>query len=123
MTNWRWDNPHALRDQVELFYQHKMRYAKVRHSSVQFSWYGTADQRANIEQPSCWGYNLGDFLPGISLIWDWIIYTHDDDGNWADPGVVNGRRSRLSNCNDDADSECEEHTHCCEHGTWKVMGT
>jgi hypothetical protein len=53
------------------------------------------------------------------LILDEIIGDHDDDKNWADPGVPSGGRNCPVNGNDNEDSEGEEDTPGGEKGTGK----
>jgi hypothetical protein len=53
MNNWRRDNPHAFRDQVDPSNQQATSSGKVKRTGECFSWYGSDDLRAKIEPPSC----------------------------------------------------------------------
>jgi len=123
MINWRWDNPHAIGDQVDRSNPQRTSSGKVTRTSERFSWYGSDDLRAKIEAPSCRQYKSGDFLAVRPLNWDEIIDEDDDDDNWADRGLPSGGRSRPSDGNDDDDSEGEEDTQSGENGTGKGKGT
>ena len=85
MNNWRWDNPRAFGDQVDLSNLMITCSGKVIPTSVRFSWYGRDDLRAMIESPSCRQYRQGDFLAVRPLNLDEIIDEDDHVENWADP--------------------------------------
>jgi len=69
-NNWRWDNPHAFGDQVDLSNPQTTTFWKVKRTSERFSWFGGDDLRAMIEPPSCRQYKLGDFLAVGRRNWD-----------------------------------------------------
>ena len=123
MNNWRWDNPRAFRDQVDLSNLQTPSSGNVIHYGERFSKYGSADLRAKSQPPSCWQYNPGDLLAIWPLNWDLIIDEDDDDENWADPGLPSGGSSHAGNDNDYYDSEGEKDTHGGENGTGKGKGT
>jgi hypothetical protein len=123
MNNWRWDNPHALGDQVDSSNPQTTSLGKVTRTSERVSWYGSDDLRAKIELPSCRQYKPGDFLAVRPLNWDEIIDKDDDNENWADPGAPSGGRSRPGDDNANYDGEGEEDTQGGEKGTGKRKGT
>jgi hypothetical protein len=94
MTNWRWDNHHAFRYQVDLSNAQSTSSGMVKRTLERCPWYGSDDLSAKIEPPSCRQYKPGDFLAGRPLNWDEIIDEDDDDDNWVDPGGPSGGRSR-----------------------------
>jgi len=108
INNWRWDNPHAFRDQVERSNPQTTSSGKVKRTGEHFSWYCSDDLRAKFEPPSCQQYKPGDFLAVGPLNWDEIIDEDGDDENWADPGGSSGGRSCPGDGNDNDDSEGEE---------------
>jgi len=61
MTNWRWDNPCAFRDQVDHSNPQTNSSGKVKRTGERFPWYGSDDLRAKIEPPSCRQYQSGNF--------------------------------------------------------------
>jgi len=63
MNNWRWDNPRAFGDQVDLSNRQMTSSGKVQSTGECFSGYGSNDLRVKIELPSCRQYKPGDFLP------------------------------------------------------------
>jgi hypothetical protein len=73
MNNWRWDNPPAFRDQVDLPNPQTITSGKVTRTSERFSWYGSDDLWANIEPTCCRQYKPGNFLAVRPLNWDEII--------------------------------------------------
>jgi len=87
MNNWKWDNPSAFRDQVDLSNPQTPSLGQVKHKSEGFSWYGHDHLRVKIEMPRCRQYKPGDVLAVEPLNWDEIIEKDGDDENWADPGV------------------------------------
>jgi len=123
MNNWRWDNPCAVRDQVDGSNPQTTSSGKVKRTGERVSWYRSDDLRAKIEPPSCQQYKPGDFLTVRPLNWDEIIDEDDDDENWADPGVPSGGRCRPGNDNDTDNGEGEEDTQGGEKGTGKEKGT
>jgi len=123
MNNWRWDNPCAVRDQVDGSNPQTTSSGKVKRTGERVSWYRSDDLRATIEPPSCWQYKPGDFLTVRPLNWDEIIDEDDDDENWADPGAPSGGRCRPGNDNDNDNGEGEEDTQGGEKGTGKEKGT
>jgi len=54
MNNWRWDNPRAFGDQVDLSNPQTTSSGKIKRTGDCFSWYSSEDLRAKIEPPSCW---------------------------------------------------------------------
>jgi len=123
MNNWRWDNPHAFRDQVDRSNPQTTSSGKVKRTGKRFSWYGSDDLRAKIEPPICRKYKPGDFLAVKPLNWDEILDEDDDDENWADPGGPSGGRSRPGDGNDNDDVEGDEDTQGGVKGTGKGKGT
>jgi len=123
MNNWRWDNPHAFRDQVDRSNPLTTSSSKVKCTGERFSWYGSDDFTAKIEPPGCRQYKPGDFLAIRPLNWDEIIDDDDDDENWADPGAPSGGRSRPGDGNDNDNGDGEEDTQGGENGTGKGKGT
>jgi len=123
MNNWRWDNPRAFRDQVNLSNLQTTSWGKVKRTSQHFSWDSSDDPRAKIEPPSCRQYKPGDFLAIKPLNWDEIINEDDDDENWADPGAPSGGQSPPGDENYNDNSEGEEDTQGSEKGTGKGKGT
>jgi hypothetical protein len=123
MNNWRWDNPHAFGDQVDLSNPQTSSSGKVKCTGERFSWYSSDDLRAKIERLSCRQYKPGDFLAVRPLNWDEIIDKDDDDENWPDPGAPSGERSRPVHENHNDDGEGEEDTQGGEKGTGKGKGT
>jgi hypothetical protein len=123
MNNWRWDNPHAFRDQVDRSNPQTTSLGKVKRTGEHFSWYGSDDLWAKIELPSCRQYNPGDVLAGRPLNWDEIIDKEDDGDNCADPGVLSGGRCRPGNGNGNDDGESEEDMQGPEKGARKGKGT
>jgi hypothetical protein len=124
MNNWRWDNPHAFRDQVDHYNLMITSLGKVKHTGVRFSWYGRDDLRAKIEPPSCRQYKQGDYLAIRQPNWaDIMDQDDDDDENWADPAGPSGRRSRPGNGHDNNNREVEENTQGGEKGTKNGKGT
>jgi hypothetical protein len=123
MNNWRWDNPQAFGNPVDRSNQQTSSLGMVKCTGERFSWYSSDDFRATIEPPSCRQYKPGDFLAVRPLTWDEIIDEDDDDGNWADPGVPSGGRSRPGDDNDNDIGEGGEDTQGGENGTRKGKGT
>jgi len=123
MNNWRWDNPHAFRDQVNCSNPQTTSSGTVKRTSERFSWYGSGDLRAKIEPPICRQYKPGDFLAVTPLNWDEIIDEDDDDDNWADPGAPSGGWNCPGDRNDNDDGESEEDTLGGEKRTGKGKGT
>jgi len=108
LNNWRWDNPHALGDQVNRSNPQKSSPGKVNRIGERFSWYSSNDRGATIEPPSCRQYKRGKFKAVRPLNRDQIIDEDDDDENCADPGAPRGGWSRAGDCNDNHDGEGEE---------------
>ena len=123
MNNWRWDNPHAFRDQVDRSNPQTTCSGLVKRTGEHSSRYGSDDLRATIEPPSRQQNKPGDFLAVRPPNWDEIIDEDDDDDNWADPGEPSGGRSRPGDGNDNDDGESEEDTQGGEKGTGKEKGT
>jgi hypothetical protein len=123
MSNWRWDNPRAFRDQVDRSNPQTTRYGNVKCTGEHFSWYGSDNPTAMIEPPSCRQYKPGDFLAVRPLNWDEIIDKDDDDDNWADSGVRSGGRRRPGDGNDNDDGQSEEDIQRGEKGIGKGKGT
>jgi len=105
MNNWRWDNPRAFGDLVDLSNPQTTSSGKVKRTRERFCCYGSDDPRAKIEPPCCRQYKPGDFLALRPLNWDEIIDEDDDDDNWVDPGAPSGGRSRPGDGNDNDDGE------------------
>jgi hypothetical protein len=110
MNNWRWDNPHSFRDQVDRSYLQTSTYSNVKPTGERFSWHGSDDLRAKCEAPISRQFNRGDFLAVGPLNLDEIIDQGDDDENWADSGEPSGGSSHPSDGNGYDDSECEKLT-------------
>jgi len=123
MNNWRWDNPRAFEDQVDRSNAQTTSSGKDSRIGERFSWYGSDDPRAKIDQPSCRQYEQGDFLAVRPLNWDDIINEEDDDENWADPGAPSGGGSRPGDANDNDNGEDEEDMQGGEEGTGNGKGT
>jgi hypothetical protein len=123
MNNWRWDNPGAIREQVNSSNPQTTNSGKDKRTTKRFSWYCSNDLRAMIEPPSCRQYKPGDFLAVRQRNWDEIIHKDDVDENWAHSGVPSGVRSRPSDGNDNDDCEGQEDTQGGEKGTGKLKGT
>jgi hypothetical protein len=123
MNIWRWDTPHAVRDQVDHSNQLTTILGKVKPTGERFSWYSSDDLSVKIEPPSCQQYKPGSFLAMRPLNWNELIDEHDNDVNWADPGAPNGGRSNPGDVNDIDNGECEEDTHGGEKDTGKGNGT
>jgi hypothetical protein len=123
MNNWRWDNPRAFKDQVDLPNPQTISTGKITRTSERFSWYGSDDLRANIEPTCCRQYKQGNFLAVRPLNWDVIIEEDDNDENWVDAAGLSGGRSHPSDANNNDDSEGEEDPQGGEKGTGKEKGT
>jgi len=123
MNNWRWDNPCAVGDQVDLPDRQATNSAKFQRTSEGFSWYGSDDPWAKIELPSCRQYKPGDFLSVRPLNWDEIIDEDDDDEHWADPRAPSGGRGNPGDDNDNDDGVGEEETQGGGKRTAKRMGS
>jgi len=117
MHNWRWVKPHAFGDQVNSYNAQITSSGTVKCTGERFSWYGSDDLRAQIDQPCCRQYKPGDFLAVRRLHWDEIIDKNDDDENWVDPRALNGGRSRPGNGNDNDAGKGEEDMQGGEKGT------
>jgi len=115
--------PRAFGDQVDRSNQQTSSSGKVKRTGEHFSWYGSDNLRANIEQPSCRQYKPGDFLAIRPLNWNEIIDEDDDDENWADPGASSSGWSRPSHDTHNDDGEGEEDMQGGEKGTGKGKGT
>jgi len=122
MNNWRWDNPHAIRDHVDRSNLQTASSVKVKRTNERFSWYCSDDLRAKIDRPSCRQYKPGAFLAVRLLNWDEIIDEDDDDENWADPGAPSGGWSRPGYGNHNDNSEGEEDMQGGEKMTGKGTG-
>jgi hypothetical protein len=123
MNNWRWDNPRAFGDQVDLSNPQTASSGKVTCTGERFSSYASDVFRAKIEQPGCRQYKPSDFLVVRPLNWDEIINEDDDEENWADTGVQSSRRSCRGDGNNNDDGESEEDTEGGVKGTRKKKGT
>jgi len=123
MNNWRWDNPRAIRDEVDRSNLQTTSLGKVKRTGEHFSLYGSDNLRVKIELTCCRQYEPGDFLAVRPLNWDEIIDEDDDNANWADPTALSGGRSCPSDGNDNDDSESEEDTKGGEQRTGKGKGT
>jgi hypothetical protein len=110
MNNWRWDNPRAVGDQVDLSNPQTASSGKVTCTAERFSFYASDVLRAKIEQPGCRQYKPSDFLAVRPLNWDEIINEDDDEENWADTGAQSSRRSCRGDGNNNDDGESEEDT-------------
>jgi hypothetical protein len=124
MNNWRWDNTHAIGDEVDRSNPQTTSSGKVKCTGERFSWYGGDDLWAKIVPTSCRQYNPGDFLSVRPLNWDVIMDVDDDDDeNWVDPGAPSDGRSRPGDGNDNDNGEGKEDTQGGEKGTGKGKGT
>jgi len=123
MNSWRWDNPWAFRDQVARFNLQTTSLGHVRFTSEHFAWYGRNNLRGKIEPPSCPQYKPGNFLAVRPLNSDEIFDQDDDDGSWADPGVLSCGRSRPNDGNHNDDGNCGEDRQGGEIGTGKEKET
>ena len=110
MNNWRWDNSHAFRDQVDRSNPQTTSSGMVKSTGHRFPCDGSDDLRSKIEPPSCQEYNEGNILAVRPLNWDEIIDEDDDDDEWVDPRAPGGGRSRPGDCNDSDDGDGEEDT-------------
>ena len=117
MNNWSWDNPRAIRDQVDGSNPQTTSSGRVKRTGVHFSSYSSNDLMAKNEPPSCQQYKPADFLAIIPLNWDAIIDKDDDDDNWVDPGVPSSGRSCLRNGKDNHIGESEEGMQGAKKGT------
>jgi hypothetical protein len=70
MNNWRWDNPHAVGNEVDRSNPQKTSPWKVQRTCERFSWYSSDDLRSKIEPPSCRQYKPGEFLASRLMNWD-----------------------------------------------------
>jgi len=123
MNNCRWDNPGALRDQVDSSNPQITNLGNIERTGERFPRYGSDDLQGKIEPPSCRQYKPGDVLAVKTLNWDKIIHEDDDDDNWADPGEPSGGRSRSCDWNDHDDGESEEDRQGAGKGTRRGKGT
>ena len=122
MSNWRWDDPRAFRDQVDCSNPQTTSLGKVKRTGKYFSWYGSDDPRAEIQPPRCRQYKPGDFPAVRPLNWDEMIDDNDDDDDRADPGALSGERSRPGDGNGNDDCESDDDTQGSEKGTGQGKG-
>jgi len=123
MSNWRWDNPRAIGDQVDCSNPQTPSSGRFKRTGEHFSWYGSDDLSAKIEPPICRQYKPGDFLAVTPLHWEEIIDEDDDDVNWADSGVLSCEQSCPGDDNDNDDGKGEEDLWGGEKWTGKGKGT
>jgi len=123
MRNWRWDNPHAIGDEVDLSSPQATCSGKVKRTREHCHWYGSDDLRATIEPPRCLQYKPGNFLTIRPLNWHESIDENDDDENWEDPGVASCGRSCRGDGNVNDDGEGEEETQGGENVSETVKWT
>jgi len=123
MNNWRGENPHAFRDEVNRSDLQTTRSGKVNRTVERFSWSGTPDLRAKIEPPRCRQYKQGHFLAVRPPNWDETHDADDDDENWADSGAPSCGRSCPRDGNGNDNDMGEEDTEGGEIVTGKENGT
>jgi len=122
MGNSKWDNPCAIRDQVNRCNQQTTNSVRVKRTDERFSSSGSDDLRAKIEPPSCRQYKPGHFMAVRPLNWDEIINEDIDDHNWANAGAPTSGRCCPGDSNDNHDGNGEENTQGGETGTEKGKG-
>jgi len=122
-NNCRWDNPRALRDQLDRSNPQTTSSGKDECKCERFSFSGSDDLRSKIEPQCCRQYKPCDILAVGPLNSDEIIAEDDDDENWPDPGALSSGRSRPGNDIDNDDGEGEEDTQGGLQGTGEGKGT